>query len=97
MCQGLEQALRWHRVVMQEYDAPVPATMPIRLGGRMPAKSKSKKIVEESMREVFENPPSTVKPGQSAEATRKQKVAIGLSKARDKGAKVPKKASKASY
>ena len=61
------------------------------------AKSTSKKIIEDSMREVFDNPPSTVKPGQSAEATRKQKVAIALSKSRDKGAKVPRKASKASY
>lgn len=61
------------------------------------AKSTSKKIIEAAMSEVFDNPPSTVKPGQSAEATRKQKVAIGLSKARDKGAKVPRKASKASY
>lgn len=60
-------------------------------------KSPSKKIIEDSMREVFEHPPSTVKPGQSAEATRKQKVAIGLSKARAKGAKVPRKGSKASY
>ena len=94
----LMQALRWHRVVMQEQDTPVPDTMPMRGGGRMAAKqSTSKTIIEESMREVFDNPPSTVKPGQSAEATRKQKVAIGLSKARDKGAKVPKKSSKASY
>jgi hypothetical protein len=60
-------------------------------------KSTSKKIIEDAMSEVFEHPPSTVKPGQSAEATRQQKVAIGLSKARDKGAKIPKKASKASY
>lgn len=94
----LRQALAWHRVVMQAQDTPVPDTMPIRTGGRMAAKqSTSKKIIEESMREVFDNPPSTVKPGQSAEATRKQKVAIGLSKAREKGAKVPKKSSKASY
>jgi hypothetical protein len=61
----------------------------------MPEKKTSKQIVKEAMDEVFTSPPSTVKPGQSAEATRKQKVAIG---ARDKGAKVPpKKASKAGY
>lgn len=59
--------------------------------------SKSKKIIAESMREVFDTPPSTLKPGQSAEATRKQKVAIGLEKARSKGAKVPKKGSRSSY
>ena len=94
----LKQALAWHRLVMQEYDMPVPDHLPIRLGGRMAAKqSKSKQIIAESMREVFDNPPSTVKPGQSAEATRKQKVAIGLSKAKAKGAKVPRKASRSSY
>lgn len=60
-------------------------------------KSTSKKIIDAAMSEVFESPPSTVKPGQSAEATRKQKVAIGLSKAREKGAKIPSKGSKASY
>ena len=60
-------------------------------------KSTSKKIIEAQMQEVFDNPPSTVKPGQTAEATRKQKVAIALSKSRDKGAKVPRKGSKASY
>ena len=52
------------------------------------------------MQEVFDNPPSTVKPGQSAEATRKQKVAIGLSKARAEGADIPKpkkRGSKAGY
>lgn len=63
----------------------------------MPEKKTSKQIVKEAMDEVFTSPPSTVKPGQSAEATRKQKVAIALSKSRDKGAKVPRKGSKASY
>jgi Family of unknown function (DUF6496) len=66
------------------------------------AKSKTDKIVSKTMREVFDNPPSTVKPGQSAEATRKQKVAIGLSKAREAGADIPKapakkRGSKSSY
>jgi Family of unknown function (DUF6496) len=66
-------------------------------------KSKTDKIVARQMKEVFDDPPSTVKPGQSAEATRKQKVAIGLSKAREAGADIPKapakprKSSKASY
>jgi hypothetical protein len=67
------------------------------------AKSKSDKVVARQMREVFDDPPSTVKPGQSAEATRKQKVAIALSKSREAGADIPKapakprKSSKASY
>lgn len=62
----------------------------------MPAKNptKSEKIVAKNMREVFDNPPSTVKPGQSAEATRKQKVAIGLSKSRAAGADIPAKPKK---
>jgi hypothetical protein len=66
------------------------------------AKSKTEKIVAKHMREVFDTPPSTLKPGQSPEARRKQQVAIGLSKARDAGADVPakptkKRGSKASY
>jgi hypothetical protein len=65
------------------------------------AKKTSKQIVKESMREVFDNPPSTLKPGTSAAATRKQQVAIGLSKAREAGADIPKpkgkRGSKASY
>jgi len=66
------------------------------------AKSKTDKIVSKHMREVFDDPPSTVKTGQSAEATRKQKVAIGLSKAREAGADIPKapakkRGSKSSY
>jgi Family of unknown function (DUF6496) len=66
------------------------------------ATSKTEKIVAKNMREVFDTPPSTLKPGQSAEARRKQQVAIGLSKAREAGADVPakptkKRGSKASY
>ena len=66
------------------------------------AKTKTDTIIEKQMSEVFRNPPSTLKPGQSAEARRKQQVAIGLSKAREAGADVPakptkKRASKASY
>jgi hypothetical protein len=60
------------------------------------AKSKTQKIVDAQMAEVFEHPPSTLKAGQSAEARRKQQVAIGLEKARTAGAKVPRKARKAS-
>ena len=55
----------------------------------MAAKTKTEKIVAKNMREVFDNPPSTLKPGKSAEATRKQQVAIGLSKAREAGADIP--------
>ena len=65
------------------------------------SKKTSKQIVKESMQEVFDNPPSTLKPGKSAEATRKQQVAIGLSKAREAGADIPKpkakRGSKAGY
>jgi Family of unknown function (DUF6496) len=66
------------------------------------AKTKTDKIIEKNLREVFESPPSTLKPGQSTEARRKQQVAIGLSKAREAGADVPakptkKRGSKASY
>lgn len=57
-------------------------------------KSTSDTIVEQSMREVFDNPPGTLKPGQSAEARRKQQVAIGLEKARSKGADIPDKPAK---
>ena len=53
-------------------------------------KTTSAKIVEKNMREVFDHPPSTLTPGKSAEATRKQQVAIGLSKARAEGADIPK-------
>ena len=64
-------------------------------------KSKSDKIVEKNMREVFTNPPSTLKPGQGAEAGRQQQVAIGLAKSREAGAAIPenprKRGSKASY
>jgi hypothetical protein len=64
-------------------------------------KSTSKTIIEAQMSEVFQHPPSTVKPGQSAEATRKQKVAIALSKARAAGADddkpKAKRGSKAAY
>jgi hypothetical protein len=53
-------------------------------------KSKSKAAVSKAMREVFNNPPSTAEAKGKA-ARRKQLVAIGLSKARRAGARVPKK------
>jgi hypothetical protein len=66
------------------------------------AKSKTEKIVSKNMQEVLRHPPSTLKPGKTGEARRKQQVAIGLSKAREAGADIPekpakKRASKASY
>lgn len=45
----------------------------------------SKKQVADAFSEVYANPPSTLKPGQSKAARRKQMTAIALSKARAKG------------
>lgn len=45
---------------------------------RYPAKAK----VAEAFHEVYQNPPSTLKPGQSKSQRRKQMTAIALSKAR---------------
>lgn len=42
----------------------------------------SKKKVAAAFREVYDNPPSTLKPGQSKEKRRKQMAAIAFSKAR---------------
>ena len=50
--------------------------------------SKSQQLVTESMREVFSHPPSTLGTDQTQEERRKQMVAIGMSKARARGAKV---------
>lgn len=57
-------------------------------------KSKSRKTVERSMREVHKNPPARVaktlrKKGKAA--AERQMRAIGMSKARKAGARVPKK------
>ena len=55
------------------------------------SKSKSKALVSNAMHEVFTNEPSTVtRANVSGEKKRKMKVAIALSKARAKGAKIPK-------
>lgn len=56
----------------------------------MPKNSKTKRLVKKAFHEVKENPPSTLKK-QSKSKMRKQEVAIALSKARKKGARVPKK------
>jgi Family of unknown function (DUF6496) len=51
-----------------------------------------KKKVSNAMNEVFTKTPKTVKAtGKTGEAARKMKVAIGLSKARAAGAKIPEK------
>lgn len=47
--------------------------------------------VSTAMKEVFTNTPKTVDKSKSSEGQRKQKVAIGLSKARAAGAKIPEK------
>ena len=53
--------------------------------------SKSKTLVSNAMHEVFTNEPSTVtRANVSGEKKRKMKVAVALSKARAKGAKIPK-------
>jgi hypothetical protein len=53
---------------------------------------KSRKKVEAAMREVFTNIPSTVKRANvTGERRRKMLVAIGLEKARARGAKIPRK------
>ena len=70
----------------------------------MPTKKKSKSdaIVERNMKEVFDNPPSTLGKNQTPTERRKQQVAIALSKSREAGADVPekpkkKRGSKAAY
>lgn len=45
----------------------------------------SKKKVAAAFREVYDNPPSTLKPGQSKAQRRQQMAAIAFSKARAKG------------
>jgi Family of unknown function (DUF6496) len=64
------------------------------------AKSKTDKKVAEAFHEVYTNKPSTLGTDQTKAEERAQLTAIALSKARDKGAKVPakpRKSSKASY
>ena len=65
----------------------------------MPAKkSKTEKLVESAMSEVHTNVPSTVKAtGKTGAEKEKMLAAVAYSKARDKGAKVPKKGSRSSY
>jgi Family of unknown function (DUF6496) len=52
--------------------------------------SKTQRLVGAAMKEVHENVPKNVtKTGKTGKAAEKMKVAIGLSKARAAGAKVP--------
>ena len=56
-----------------------------------PRQSRSKKLLEASLRETFTNVPSTVKRADvSPERKRNMKIAIGFSKARKAGARLPK-------
>ena len=57
----------------------------------MPKKQTTKQIVDDEMSEVFRNTPSTVDTSKSTLEQRKQQIAIGLSKARARGARVPRK------
>jgi hypothetical protein len=53
--------------------------------------ASSKDKVSSAMREVFTNvPKNVIKTGKTGKAKRKMMIAIGLSKARAAGAKVPK-------
>jgi hypothetical protein len=64
------------------------------------AKSKSDKLVAEAFHEVHSKKPSTMGKNQTKGEEQAQLTAIALSKARDKGAKVPKapkRGSKSSY
>lgn len=47
--------------------------------------------LQRAIREVMKNPPSTLKRGQSPVKERKQLLAIAFSKARQRGARLPKK------
>jgi hypothetical protein len=62
--------------------------------------TKSEKKVAEAFHEVYTSKPSTLGKNQTKAEERAQLTAIALSKARDKGAKLPakpRKSSKASY
>lgn len=53
--------------------------------------SKSRKLVEEAFREVYENEPSTVtRANVGPEGKKAMKAAIALKKARKKGARIPR-------
>jgi hypothetical protein len=61
-------------------------------------KSTSKKIIEDAMSEAHTNVPSTVKAtGKTGAEKEKMLAAVAYSKAKAKGAKVPRKGSKAGY
>ena len=61
-------------------------------------KSTSKTIIEDAMSEVHTHVPSTVKAtGKTGAEKEAMLAAVAYSKAKAKGAKVPKKASRSSY
>lgn len=53
--------------------------------------SKKDRLIKEAFHEIKKNPPSTLKKGVSVDKRRKQEIAIALSKARSRGANIPKK------
>lgn len=57
---------------------------------RMAKPSKTQRLVSEAMQEVHENPPSTLDPSKTGAEREAQQQAIALSKARAKGARIPK-------
>jgi Family of unknown function (DUF6496) len=61
----------------------------VKKGNKLSKKDQGK--VSDAMHEVFTKTPKTVDKSKSAEGQRKQKVAIGLSKARQAGANIPEK------
>lgn len=73
----------------QEPGAKKTKVVNVKKGKKLSKGDKGK--VHSAMSEVFHNKPSTVDKSKSAEGQRKQMVAIGLSKARQAGAKIPEK------
>lgn len=63
----------------------------IRQGHNPGKQSKSQQKVAEAFHEVYASPPSTLGKNQTKDARRAQMTAIALSKARAKGARLPRK------
>lgn len=63
----------------------------IRQGHNPGRKSKTQQKVAQAFHEVYTNPPSTLGSNQTKDERRAQMTAIALSKARAKGARVPRK------
>ena len=56
----------------------------------MAKQTQTERLVSAAMREVHENPPSTLDPKKTGAEREAQQRAIALSKARAKGARIPK-------